>query len=96
MKDTLYREISQPNNNPLIEEKNVSAFLPRRPIKPNYEDLTSSIENIEIQEYQIEESMISEEREIQTEESMAQYQAIYEAFDVRNHRRQHSKQDSSH
>jgi hypothetical protein len=38
------------------------------------------MENIEIREYEMEESMISEEKEIQTEESMMHYQAIYEAF----------------
>jgi hypothetical protein len=59
---------------------NVAALVPRRLVKPIYEDLTSPMENIEIREYEMEESMISEEKEIQTEESMMHYQAIYEAF----------------
>jgi hypothetical protein len=59
---------------------NLAALVPRRPAKPIYEDLTSPMENIEIREYEMEESMISEEKEIQTEESMMHYQAIYEAF----------------
>lgn len=66
MKESIYREISQPSSNPLLEEQNVTAFLPRRQARAHYEDLTSSIENVEIREYEIEESMISEEKEIQT------------------------------